>query len=338
MRVLLTGGAGYIGTHTAVALAEAGHEPLIADSLVGARSEALSRVETLVGRTVPALIGDVRDEDALNAFIRAHAPVDAVIHLAGLKSVSDSLVEPVDYYGVNIAAAVSVLRAMRANDITTIVFSSSATVYGEPDQLPVSEDANTPLSLSSPYGKTKRIIEELLRDVCAADSRMTAIALRYFNPVGAHPSGLIGEDPQSEPGNLMPIVSRVAAGALPCVHVFGADYDTPDGTALRDYIHVVDLASGHVAALGDRDPGFRAYNLGTGRATSVLELVTAFEQVVGRPIAREAAPRRSGDVAISVADSGRAESALGWRATRTINDACADQWNWQTGAAADLPR
>ena len=330
MRVLLTGGAGYIGAHTAIALIEAGHEVLIADDMSGTSPEAVSRVETITGATIPALAIDLLDEAALTAFVREHAPVDAVVHLAGLKAVGDSMADPVRYYDVNLGTSVTLLKVMAAEGIHTIIFSSSATVYGTPEHLPLTEESPTGIDLANPYGKTKRIIEEILADAAAADPELRAVSLRYFNPVGAHASGLIGEDPHGIPNNLMPFVSRVAIGALPEVSVFGTDYETPDGTGLRDYIHVTDLAEGHVAALEHARPGYEVYNLGTGEPVSVLQLIDAFERASGREIPRRLAPRRPGDVAATYGDPSKAKRVLGWSTKLTIDDACRDYWNWQT--------
>lgn len=330
MRVLLAGGAGYIGAHTAVALVEAGHDVLVVDDLSNSSAEAVARVEQITGAAVPLLSADARDVDALTAFVREHAPVDAVIHLAGLKAVGESVAEPVRYYDVNLGSSLAILKVMAAEEIPTIVFSSSATVYGEPESLPLSEESPTGIDLANPYGKTKRIIEEILKDAAAADPRLRAVSLRYFNPVGAHPSGLIGEDPTGIPNNLMPYVARVAVGTLDRVGVFGDDYDTPDGTGQRDYIHVADLAAGHVAALERAREGYEVYNLGTGTPVSVLELIAAFERASGKQIPREILPRRAGDVAASYCDPSKAQRDLGWTATRTIDDACRDSWNWQS--------
>lgn len=330
MRVLLAGGAGYIGAHTAVALIEAGHEVIAVDDLSNSSAEALARVERLTGTGVPLLVADVRDQAAVRGFVRTHAPVDAVIHFAGLKSVGESVADPLRYYDVNLGSAVALLKVMAAEKIHTIVFSSSATVYGDPQTLPLVEDAPTPWDGVNPYGKTKRIIEELLRDVAASDRSLRAVALRYFNPVGAHPSGLIGEHPLGTPSNLMPFIAQVAVGRLPRVGIFGSDYPTPDGTGQRDYIHVLDLAAGHVAALEHAAAGYEVFNLGTGTPVSVLELLDAYERAAGLEIPREFLPRRPGDAAVSYCDPGKAARVLGWRATRSIDDACRDSWNWQT--------
>lgn len=338
MRILVTGGAGYIGSHTAVALIEAGHEVLIVDDLSTSSVESVWRVESITGATIPVLKSDLRDNEALTKFIRQHLPVDAVIHFAGLKAVAESVQDPLRYYDVNVGASLSLLRVMAEADINTIVFSSSATVYGDPESLPVDEESPTRLALANPYGKTKRIIEEILRDATDANPKLSATSLRYFNPVGAHISGMIGEDPHGIPNNLMPIVARVALGALPQVSVFGGDFDTPDGTALRDYIHITDLARGHVAALEHAHPGFEVYNLGTGVPTSVLELIAAFSRASGREIPYAITGRREGDVAASYADPTKAEQKLGWRAELSLEQACADFWNWQVRNPDGYPR
>ncbi len=330
MRVLLAGGAGYIGAHTAIALIEADHDVLVVDDLSNSSAEAIARVERITGASVPLLRADVRDETAVTAFLRDHAPVDAVVHLAGLKAVGESVADPVRYYDVNLGGAIALLKAMAAEGIGTIVFSSSATVYGDPESLPLSEDSPTGIDLANPYGKTKRMIEEIIRDAAAADSALRAVILRYFNPVGAHASGLIGEDPSGIPNNLMPYVARVAVGRLDRIGIFGDDYDTPDGTGQRDYIHVVDLAAGHVAALEHAQPGCDVYNLGTGTPVSVRELIAAFERAAGRELPAVVLPRRAGDVASSYCDPAKAQRELGWSATRTIDDACRDSWNWQS--------
>jgi UDP-glucose 4-epimerase len=338
MRVLLTGGAGYIGAHTAVALIEAGHDVIIVDDLSGTSDEAVARIETIAGVTVPLLVADVRDEAAVAAFVAEHAPVDAVIHLAGLKAVGESMAEPVRYYDVNLGTTIALLKVMAAAGIRSLVFSSSATVYGTPEQLPLTEESPTGIDLANPYGKTKRIIEEILADAAAADPGLAVVSLRYFNPVGAHTSGLIGEDPNGIPNNLMPFVSRVAIGSLEKVAVFGDDYDTPDGTGLRDYIHVSDLAAGHVAALEHAVSGYAVYNLGTGEPVSVLDLIAAFERASGRSIPRTIVARRPGDVAATYADPAKAKRELGWTASLSIDDACRDYWNWQTQNPDGYPR
>ncbi|MEI3843078.1 MULTISPECIES: UDP-glucose 4-epimerase GalE [Microbacterium] len=330
MRVLLVGGAGYIGIHTAIALSEAGHEALIFDNLANSSLEAVARLRQIVGKEIPTRIGDACHAESLKSFVRENSPIDAVIHFAGLKSVAESVIDPLEYYRVNIGSALAVLETMESEGIATIVFSSSATVYGYSEALPLRETTPTGLDLANPYGKTKRMIEEIITDAAAADPRLRAVNLRYFNPVGAHSSGLVGEDPAGTPNNLMPYIARVAVGALDRVGIFGNDYDTPDGTGLRDYIHVMDLAEGHVAALVHAAPGCDTYNLGTGRPVSVLELIDAFGRACGRRIRTEIMPRRAGDVAVSYCDPAKANKELDWRATRTIDEACRDSWRWQS--------
>lgn len=337
MRVLLTGGAGYIGAHVAVSLIEAGHEAIIVDDLSNSSDQAVVRVEEITGASVPLLVADARDEEAVAAFVRQHAPVDAVIHLAGLKAVGESMAEPVRYYDVNLGSALAVLKVMKREGIPTIVFSSSATVYGDPEHLPLTEQSRTGIDLANPYGKTKRVIEEILADAAAADPDLQVVSLRYFNPVGAHDSGRIGEDPAGIPNNLMPFVARVAVGALDEIGVFGDDYDTPDGTGQRDYIHVVDLAAGHVAALEHAAPGFEVFNLGTGTPVSVLEVIASFERAAGRELPRRILARRPGDIAASWCDPSKAERELGWKAERTIDDASRDSWRWQSGNPSGYP-
>lgn len=331
MRVLLTGGAGYIGAHTAVALIDAGHDVIIVDDFSASSPEAVRRVEEITGTSIPVLAADVRDEATLAAFVREHAPVDAVIHFAGLKAVGESMAQPVRYYDVNVGSSIALLKVMAAEGIHTIVFSSSATVYGDPapEELPLTEESTTGIDLANPYGKTKRMIEEIMKDAAAADPELRAVSLRYFNPVGAHPSGLIGEDPVGIPNNLMPILSRVAIGSLPGVSIYGDDYATPDGTGLRDYIHVTDLAAGHVASLERAGAGYSIFNLGTGVPVSVRQLIAAFERACGRTIPSTLAPRRAGDVAASYADPSKAQRDLGWSAELSIDQACADYWHWQ---------
>lgn len=330
VRVLLTGGAGFIGIHTALALVERGHEVVIVDDLSNSRLEAVRRLGALAGRPVPFVLADARDEAALSAAFAEHAPVDAVVHLAGLKSVGESLRHPVRYYDINIGSTIALLKTMEAHGVATLVFSSSATVYGAPEALPISETDFADRPLPSPYGRSKRFIEHILSDAAAADSSMRIVALRYFNPVGAHESGLIGEDPNGTPSNLMPYVARVAAGLNEFVSIFGNDYDTPDGTGLRDYIHVVDLAHGHVAALERARAGFSVFNLGTGVPVSVLELIHAYEAESGREVRRRFVDRRAGDVAASYCDPQKANDELQWRATKTVRDACRDSWRWQS--------
>ncbi|MDZ7828283.1 MAG: UDP-glucose 4-epimerase GalE [Halofilum sp. (in: g-proteobacteria)] len=333
MRTLVTGGAGYIGSHTCVELIEAGHEVIVADSLVNGSAEAVRRVAEITGAEVPLHEIDLRDRAALRGLLHAE-PVDAVLHFAALKAVGESVAEPLRYYDNNLGATLTLLEVMDECGIERIVFSSSATVYGEPDAVPIDEQAA--LRPTNPYGWTKLMSEQFIRDRQLARPGQRAALLRYFNPAGAHPSGRIGESPQDVPNNLMPYVSGVALGNLPRLRIFGDDYPTPDGTGVRDYIHVVDLARGHVAAL-DALAGPAAaeapltLNLGTGRGYSVLEVVRAFEQASGRDIPREVVARRPGDIATCYADATLARELLGWRAERGLEAICVDAWRWQEG-------
>lgn len=330
MRVLLIGGAGYIGSHTAVALLDGGHEVLVVDDMSHSSAGTVEAVQTLTGARVPLLVADARDEERVARFVREHGPVDALVLLAGLKAVGDSVARPLEYYAVNLGLAMAAFSVAAAADIRTIVFSSSAAVYRGDGPMPLAEEAPTGLDLANPYGKTKRVIEEILTDLARADPGLRAVSLRYFNPVGAHPSGLLGEDPDAAASGLMPLVSRAAADPERAVDVFGDDYETPDGSGLRDYIHVADLAAGHVAALEHAAAGHAVYNLGTGTPTSVLELIAAFEAEAGAVVRRRTAARRPGDVAASWADPGKAARELHWTATRTIGEAVRDQWHRQT--------
>ena len=329
MNVLLTGGAGYIGTHTAVELLQAGHGVVVVDSLVNSHEEALRRVERITGRTVAFHRADCTDPEAMRAVFAAH-DIDAVIHLAGLKAVGESVEQPLRYYRNNLDALLTLCEAMDGAGVRDLVLSSSATVYGDPDHVPIPEGAR--LSTTNPYGSTKLFAERILDDLAAADPRWNIVSLRYFNPIGAHPSGLIGEDPQGVPNNLFPYIAQVAAGRRERLSVFGDDYDTPDGTGVRDYLHVVDLAGGHLAAvehLADA-PGHRVYNLGTGQGTSVLESLRAFERATGSPIPYAVTERRPGDIAVCYADPSAAAHDLEWKAELTVDDACRDAWRWQS--------
>jgi len=328
MRVLVTGGAGYIGSHTTLALLEAGHDVTVIDNLANSSRESLRRVAALAGREPGFVEANVRDEAALEEVFAGFAP-EAVIHFAGLKAVGESSRIPLAYYVENIGSTFALLGAMQRHGCGRIVFSSSATVYGAAEP-PFTEDS--PTGATNPYGRTKHMIEQVLADVAAADPALAVAVLRYFNPIGAHESGMIGEDPRGIPNNLLPFVAQVAAGRRERLTVFGDDYDTPDGTGVRDYIHVVDLAAGHLAALdriADR-PGYHVWNLGTGNGTSVLDVVRAYEKASGITIPYVVAPRRPGDVARSFADPARAEAELGWRATRGIDAMCADTFRWQS--------
>ena len=328
MTILLTGGAGYIGTHTAVVLLAAGQEVVLLDNLCNSRREVLGRLQQITGRSVKLIEADVRDTPAVAAALREHA-CTAVVHFAGLKAVGESVQKPVDYYANNVQGTVSLLQAMQATGVRSLVFSSSATVYGAPQYLPL--DEQHPTSATNPYGRSKLHIEEILADVCVSDASWRVAVLRYFNPVGAHASGLIGEDPQGIPNNLMPYVAKVAGGELPRLGVFGNDYATPDGTGVRDYIHVMDLAEGHLAALKflPTTTGWNAFNLGTGQGYSVLEMVRAFEAASGRPVPYDIQPRRAGDVASCYANPAKAAQQLGWKATRGLQEMCDSTWRWQ---------
>jgi len=328
MRVLLAGGAGYIGTHTAVELVAAGHEPVIVDDLSNSSEEAVRRVERITGAHIRFVRMDVRDPELGAVF--ADVRPDAVIHFAGLKAVGESVAQPLRYYDVNLNATLNLLRVMRAHDVGRIVFSSSATVYGDPSELPLRETSRTGVGLTNPYGWTKFMNEQILRDAAVADPGLSVCLLRYFNPVGAHASGLIGEDPAGVPLNLMPYITQVAVGVRDHLDVFGDDYDTVDGTGVRDYLHVVDLATGHVAALNHAPGGVSVYNLGTGTGTSVLQLVHAFEQATGRDVPYRVVARRPGDIATCYCDAGKAARELDWTATKTVADMCADAWRWQS--------
>jgi UDP-glucose 4-epimerase len=336
VRVLVTGGAGYIGSHTVVRLAAAGHEPVIVDSFVNAKPTVSERIAALTGGTVPMHPVDVRDAAALDELFAAQH-FDAVIHFAGLKAVGESVAEPLRYYRNNLDATFTLLEAMGRHGVEALVFSSSATVYGEDAPVPMREDA--PRRASSPYGWTKAMIEQVLEDVARARPNLAIGILRYFNPTGAHPSGLIGEDPLGIPNNLVPCIAQVAVGRRERLQIFGGDYPTPDGTCLRDYIHVEDLADGHVAALAAlaRGGGVWTWNLGTGTGTSVLQMLHAFERAVGRELPHEIVDRRPGDVAVSYADPSRANAELGWAATRGIDQMCADVWRWQSGNPEGYP-
>lgn len=327
--ILVTGGAGYIGSHTCVELLNAGHAVTVFDNFCNSQPEALARVERITGRKLHLIEGDIRDRDALVGALQSSGAT-AVIHFAGLKAVGESVAQPLAYYDNNVIGSLRLLEAMAHCDIRTLVFSSSATVYGEPQRLPLTEDH--PLSATNPYGRTKLVIEDMLRDLHRSDPLWRMSILRYFNPVGAHASGLIGEDPQGAPNNLMPFVAQVAVGRREFVNVWGNDYATPDGTGVRDYIHVVDLATGHLKALErlQQHAECHAINLGTGVGYSVLDMLRAFEQASGRPVPYRVAARREGDVASCYADPGRATALLGWRASRDLQAMCVDAWRWQS--------
>jgi UDP-glucose 4-epimerase len=330
MHILLTGGAGYIGSHTYIELVKAGFKPVILDNFYNAKPEVLKRLETITGAPVPFVEADIRDRAALDA-VFARWPFTAVVHFAGLKAVGESVAKPLMYYDNNVSGTVNLLEAMAAAKVKQLVFSSSATVYGDPHAVPIREDF--PLSATNPYGRSKLMIEDILRDLYKSDASWDLALLRYFNPVGAHESGLIGEDPQGIPNNLMPFVAQVAVGKREKLSVFGNDYPTPDGTGVRDYIHAVDLAKGHVKALQKLagNPGLVTVNLGTGQGYSVLDMVRAFEKAAGKPIPYQIAERRPGDIAACYADPANALAVLGWQAEKNLEDMCADGWRWQSG-------
>jgi UDP-glucose 4-epimerase len=337
MRVLVTGGAGYIGSHTVLQLLAAGHEVVVVDDFSNARPTVVTRLEELSGQAVPVHAFDLAEADNLAALL-AQESFDAVVHFAGFKAVGQSVAQPLDYYRNNLGGTLSMLTAMARHGVHRLVFSSSATVYGPDAPVPMSEDL--PTSATNPYGWTKVMIEQVLRDLTAAQPQWRVAVLRYFNPVGAHPSGRIGEDPWETPNNLMPYVAQVAVGRRDELAVFGDDYDTVDGTGVRDYIHVEDLAAGHLAALewiAAHDRPLSTWNLGTGRGTSVLELVAAFERASGRPIPYQVVGRRPGDIAASYADPSRAQAELGWRAVKSVEDMCADTWRWQSANPQGYP-
>jgi UDP-glucose 4-epimerase len=326
--VLLTGGAGYIGSHTCVVLLEAGHRVVVVDDLSNASVASIERVRELTGGDLIFHELDVRDTDALDAVV-VDEQITSVVHFAGLKAVGESNEQPLRYYDVNLGATLSLLSVLQRRGVRNLVFSSSATVYGEPESVPIAETAA--VGATNPYGRTKQLIEVVLTDVAAADPAWNIVLLRYFNPVGAHPSGRIGEDPQGTPNNLMPFVMQVAVGRRDELTIFGDDYPTPDGTCIRDYIHVMDLAEGHRAAIERIDglPGCRPVNLGTGAGSSVLELVGAASDAVGRPLPYRVGPRRAGDVPFCYADASLAAELLDWRAQRSLEEMCADAWRWQ---------
>ena len=328
MKILVTGGAGYIGSHTAVELLTRGHEVVVVDNLANSSEESLKRVEKITGKKVVFYRTDVRDRGELQRIFSEHA-IDWVIHFAGLKAVGESVRLPLSYYDNNLVSTLVLLEVMKEHGVKNIVFSSSATVYGDPAELPLKE--TTKLNpTTNPYGTSKVMQEQILKDLCVADPAWKVVLLRYFNPVGAHESGLIGEDPKGIPNNLMPYVAQVASGKLEKIGVFGNDYPTPDGTGVRDYIHVVDLARGHVAAIENlKEAGVHIYNLGTGNGYSVLDMIKAFSQACGKKLPYEIKPRRAGDIPSCYASSEKAKKELGWRAEYGLEKMCLDQWNWQ---------
>ncbi len=328
MNILVTGGAGYIGSHTVVEMLNAGHNAIIVDNLSNSKPEALRRIEEITGKEPVFYKSDILDKEALKNIFGCHK-IDAVIHFAGLKAVGESVKLPLKYYYTNITGTIRLVEVMSEYNVKKLVFSSSATVYGIPDKSPVKEEA--PLNAMNPYGRTKLMIEEILRDLYVSDNEWSIALLRYFNPIGAHPSGRIGEDPSGIPNNLMPYITQVAVGKLPNLNVFGNDYPTKDGTCIRDYIHVVDLAKGHLSALDKimKSTGAEAYNLGTGIGYSVLDIVNAFEKANGLKVPYKFTDRRAGDIAEYFSDPGKALSVLGWKTELTLEDMCRDSWNWQ---------
>ncbi|MGN0318087.1 MAG: UDP-glucose 4-epimerase GalE [Lachnospira sp.] len=329
MAILVTGGAGYIGSHTVVELQNAGYEVVVVDNLVNSSKESLKRVEQITGKPVRFYEADINDEEALNQ-IFDNEKFESVIHFAGLKAVGESVAKPLEYYMNNISGSLVLFDVMRKHGVKNIIFSSSATVYGDPAFVPITEECPKGM-ITNPYGKTKGMLEEILMDIQKADPEWNVILLRYFNPIGAHESGLIGENPNGIPNNLMPYITQVAVGKLKQLGVFGDDYDTPDGTGVRDYIHVVDLAIGHVKSIEKlkQNPGIAIYNLGTGKGSSVLDIVKSFEAASGVKIPYVIKDRRPGDIATCYCDASKAERELGWKAERDLNKMCEDSWRWQ---------
>lgn len=329
MKILVTGGAGYIGSHTVVELINKGHDIVIVDNFSNSSPEAVERIEKITGKTIDEVCNfDIRDKELLGQLFAKHQ-LDAVIHFAGLKAVGESIDKPLDYYDTNVNGSIALLEKMKEFGVKKLIFSSSATVYGSAPY-PYKETAATDVGITNPYGRTKYMVEEIMRDVAASNSSFEFVALRYFNPVGAHESGLIGEDPSGIPNNLMPFIAQTAAGIRPTLRIFGNDYETEDGTCVRDFIHAVDLAKGHLAALENLSSGFNAINLGSGVGTSVLQLVHAFEKATGKPLPYEIAPRRDGDLPESYADATKAKQLLGWETEKSIDDMCIDTWRWQS--------
>lgn len=326
---MITGGAGYIGSHTIIELIDDGHTVVVVDNLSNSNQESLKRVEKITNTKILFYKIDIRNEKALEK-VFSENKFDAVIHFAGLKSVGQSVKMPLEYYSNNIDSTLVLLKTMQRHGVKKIVFSSSATVYGDPAELPLSEISRVGVGITNPYGQTKYMIEQILHDLSKSNDTFEITILRYFNPIGAHISGTIGEDPNDIPNNLMPYIAQVAVGKLEMVNVFGNDYDTTDGTGVRDYIHVVDLAKGHVAALRHIRPGINIYNLGTGKGVSVLELIEAFKKASGREIPYQIGPRRNGDIASCYASADKAKNELGWQAEKTVQDGCVDSWRWQS--------
>lgn len=330
MAILVTGGAGYIGSHTCIELINAGYDVVVLDNLCNSSEKSLERVEQITGKKVPFYKVDILDREGMNEIFEKES-IESVIHFAGLKAVGESVSKPLEYYHNNITGTLLLCDVMRSHNVKNIIFSSSATVYGDPAFIPITEDCPKG-KITNPYGQTKSMLEQILTDLHVADPEWNVVLLRYFNPIGAHESGLIGEDPKGIPNNLLPYIAQVAVGKLSCLGVFGDDYDTPDGTGVRDYIHVVDLAKGHVKALKkiEDKSGVSIYNLGTGNGYSVLQVVKAFEKACGKTIPYVIKPRRPGDIAICYADASKAKAELGWEAEYGIERMCADSWRWQS--------
>jgi len=327
MKVLVTGGTGYIGSHTCVELLNEGHEVIIIDNLVNSKKEVVDKIETITGKKVKFYEDDCCDEVALRKIFEENKPIEAVLHFAGLKAVGESVQLPLRYYENNLGSTISLVKVMQEYNCNKIVFSSSATVYGDPSKLPITEDLPVG-GTTNPYGTTKYFIERILKDVCVPNKDFSVVLLRYFNPIGAHPSGLIGENPNGIPNNLMPYILKVATNELPILNVYGNDYDTKDGTGVRDYIHVVDLAKGHIKALDKATPGVKVYNLGTGHGYSVLEIINTFEKVNNIKVNYQIVDRRPGDIAACYADPTLAYKELGWKAELEIDDMCKDAYNF----------
>lgn len=330
MAILVTGGAGYIGSHTCIELLKAGYDVVVVDNLYNSSEKAIKRVEEISGKNVTFYKADILDREKLNEIFDKET-IDSVIHFAGLKAVGESVAKPLEYYHNNMTGTFILCEVMRDHNVKNIIFSSSATVYGDPAFIPITEECPKG-KITNPYGQTKGMLEQVLTDLHVADSEWNVVLLRYFNPIGAHKSGLIGEDPKGIPNNLVPYIAQVAVGKLECLGVFGDDYDTPDGTGVRDYIHVVDLAVGHVKALKkiEEKAGVNIYNLGTGNGYSVLQVVKAFEKACGKPIKYQIKPRRAGDIATCYSDAAKAKEELGWVAERGIEEMCEDSWRWQS--------
>ncbi|MCL2228029.1 MAG: UDP-glucose 4-epimerase GalE [Oscillospiraceae bacterium] len=331
MTIFVTGGAGYIGSHVVIELLEQGHNVVVADNFSNSKRGVIERICRLAGREFPFYEMDIRDADGLGRIFSEYR-IDSIIHLAGLKAVGESVSKPLEYYANNLESTMVLIDAMKTHNVKKFIFSSSATVYSADNEMPLTEESRTG-GCTNPYGWTKFMCEQILCDYANAANGCAVVLLRYFNPIGAHPSGLIGEDPQDIPNNLMPYIAQTAAGRLPFLSVFGDDYDTPDGTCVRDYIHVSDLAAGHVAAIKhlDSNSGVSVFNLGTGKGVSVLEFVAAFEEATGVSIPKKTAGRRSGDLPLQCASTEKAKRELGWEAKRTLYDACVDTWRWQKG-------